>query len=316
MQFSRASVSVVLVSLCFSFTPSFMLLPAFAQSVGSRVVCSPYSLDNQWLPGTVTAADSNGFTVLLDPRPGYGSNEEYHVSKKWVRPGGGAAPAPASSGGSPSNGSAAGNGAGPGSFAVGQRVSANAISVYKDEYWKPGVITQMLPGAYAIKFDDSGLEMVVKDKNVRPGSAAMPAAGNNVTTNTGNQTTPPAPTNGAATPPRGPVVQTPKHVPGKGTPPDGTYTITMLTGGMLITIGTLEISGNTYRGLNKTAGFHPYNIDGTGNMVFSGGLSGMPDGFKLTSSGYEGTDNYGRPLIKIRYVGPTNTHDTMDAIKQ
>jgi putative heme iron utilization protein len=42
----------------------------------------------------------------------------------------------------------------------------------------------------------------------------------------------------------------------------------------------------------------------------------MPEGFTLKSVAYVGGDSKGRPMIKIRYVGPTGYHDTIDAVKQ
>jgi putative heme iron utilization protein len=51
-------------------------------------------------------------------------------------------------------------------------------------------------------------------------------------------------------------------------------------------------------------------------MNLSHGLAGMPDGFKLKSVGYVGADHAGRPLIKIRYIGASNAHDTIDAVRE
>jgi putative heme iron utilization protein len=42
--------------------------------------------------------------------------------------------------------------------------------------------------------------------------------------------------------------------------------------------------------------------------------SGMPDGFTLKSVSYVGADHVGRPLIKIRHIGASNAHDTIDAV--
>ena len=85
---------------------------------------------------------------------------------------------------------------------------------------------------------------------------------------------------------------------------------------MMINIGKLEIQGNTYRGFNANAGFHPFTIDGNGNMSLSAGLSGMPPGFTMKTVGWVGSDSIGRPLIKVTYIGQSGAHDTIDAIKQ
>lgn len=55
------------------------------QGVGSKVDVSPFGLDSQWYPATVTNVQPNGdYEVKLDPREGYGE-ETYFVQKRWVR---------------------------------------------------------------------------------------------------------------------------------------------------------------------------------------------------------------------------------------
>ena len=294
---------------------------AFAQAVGSRVEINPTGLPNTWYAGTVIKSDGSGASVLLDQREGYAPDEKYYVAKKWIR--GASANAAGAPGAAGAQGAAAAQqAAGGAALSVGQRVSANYIYVAKDEFWRSGVISRIIsPGVFAVHFDD-GKDMVVKSDWVRPSSEAMPAANpnanaaGNTNAQAGNHnaaanqtaaaahTTPPAPH------------QSEKHVAGKGAPPNGLYQCNMLSGGMYIHIGTMEINGNTYRAFNKNSGFHPFTVDGSGNMNFSAGLSGMPEGFKLTSCGYAGSDHVGRPLIKIRYVGASNAHDTIDAVRE
>lgn len=319
MTFTKTFACLSVAAICGSF---LNVLSVEAQGVGSRVEINPTGLPNTWYPGTVIKSDGSGASVLLDQREGYAPDEKYYVAKKWIRAasgGTGGVPSTAAVGGS--IGTTAGAPGAGAALSVGQRVSANYIYVAKDEFWKSGVISRIIsPGVYAVHFDD-GKDMVVKSDWVRSSSAPLPAAGEtaknidgqpaNHNAGASSRTTPAAYT---PTPPA--PHQSEKHVAGKGAPPDGLYQCNMISGGMYIHIGTLEIRGNTYRAFNKNGGFHPFTVDGSGNMNFSAGLSGMPDGFKLTSCGYAGSDHVGRPLIKIRYVGASNAHDTIDAVRE
>jgi hypothetical protein len=285
--------------------------PANAQAVGSRVEVSPFGLETSWFPGTVLSNDGSGCQVRLDPRPGYGKNEEYYVQLRWVRasisppPGPAASTSPGSLAASSKSIGTTGDAASSSddNFVVGQRVSGNNVSPSANAYWKAGTITKIIsPGVYEVLFDHNGLKMAMRKDFLRAGATAR------TTPIRYYQSSTPATSAG--------VRQTSAPRPGKGSPPDGLYQVNMSSGGMHIHIGTLEIRGNTYRGLNKAASFHSFGVDGSGSIALSGGLSGMPDGFKLTSVSFEGSDHYGRPFINIRYVGPTGTHDVMNAVRE
>ncbi len=149
---------------------------------------------------------------------------------------------------------------------------------------------------FEVMFDHLGRKLAVKQEWIRPGGPARAATPAN----------PPAQAMHDAG--RAPDA-------GLGFPPGGIYDCNMLSGGMLIHIGKLEIRGNTYRGFSAAGPFHTLGANGS-NLVLSGGLSGMPDGFRLTSCSYVGKDSVGRPLIKIRYIGQSNAHDVIDAVLQ
>lgn len=309
---------VLLSGLIFASTGSV----ALAQAVGSLVECSPTSMPTSWWPGTVIKVDAAGnCTVRLDQREGYAPNEEYFVPKKWVR----AATAPVKAeeaattdsqtrnlGGGDFKAAAttAGNGAQKaGDFAVGTRVRANNIHTPGEAHWHNGTISRMIsPGLYAVHFDHNGLTLVVKQEWIKAGAGAPTAVPNQGGQDAGAQAT-----GGKDTAKnQAPTNQT----KGKGAPPDGLYQCNMISGGMYIHIGTLEIRGGSYRGLNKGAASYSFSVDGAGNMNLSHGLAGMPDGFTLKSVSYVGADHVGRPLIKVRYIGASNAHDTIDAVRE
>jgi hypothetical protein len=70
----------------------FLAVPAFGQSVGSRVLCSPTSSDSDWLPGTVLKVGNGVVIVRLDKRDNHTDGEVYKVQTKWVKPGSGTRP--------------------------------------------------------------------------------------------------------------------------------------------------------------------------------------------------------------------------------
>lgn len=298
----------------------FTAQACFAHAVGERIECSPLGLPNSYFPGTIIEDNGGGaYTVKLDPRPGR-SEEIYTVAAKNLRPIA-AATGNAGQANNGNAGAAAGTGnngafgaanamaatgnapvganqpAGNGTFVPGQRVMANSIFVPGDEHYKAGTIVgQPAPGMFEVMFDHLGRKLAVKQEWIRPGGPARAATPAN----------PPAQAMHDAG--RAPDA-------GLGFPPGGIYDCNMLSGGMLIHIGKLEIRGNTYRGFSAAGPFHTLGANGN-NLVLSGGLSGMPDGFKLTSCSYVGKDSVGRPLIKIRYIGQSNAHDVIDAVLQ
>ncbi len=102
----------------------------------------------------------------------------------------------------------------------------------------------------------------------------------------------------------------------KGAPPDGLYEVNKISGSSYIHIGTLEIKGKTYRGLTKDGGFKPFSLNGANEMVFTSGLVGMPDGWKLKPAKYVGNDEYGHPLIQIWYNSARGASEVADAVKE
>lgn len=108
----------------------------------------------------------------------------------------------------------------------------------------------------------------------------------------------------------------PIQLAGKGTPPDGLYECNKISGSSYIHLGTLEIKGKTYRGLVAEGGFHPYTIDASGNITWTAGLVGMPDGWKLRDSQYQGPDEAGHPRMTINYTSKTGNAEVMDAVKE
>ncbi|QQR57791.1 MAG: hypothetical protein IPG59_22935 [Candidatus Melainabacteria bacterium] len=286
---------------------------AIAQAVGSKVQVSPFSMANQWFGATVVEDLGGGsFKVRLDKRPGYPDGEEYVVAKKWMKAAAAGAPAAPAANNAPQpvNGGAQPGGEAPeqtapqAGFSIGQRVMANSIHT-EGSYWHPGTITgEPAPGMFEVHFDHNNLKLAVKKEWIKGGA---PAKANTAPANNANNNAVPA-TNAKAN-------QGGKADVGKGAPPSGEYTCNMLSGGMFIHIGTLEIQGNNYRGFTKSGPFHAYTTSG-GNLNLSSGLVSMPEGFTLKSVAYVGGDSKGRPMIKIRYVGPTGYHDTIDAVKQ
>ncbi|MBX3076865.1 hypothetical protein KF913_23350 [Candidatus Obscuribacterales bacterium] len=230
-------------------------------------------------------------------------------------------------------------------FAIGAKVDAQPWGTE----WRNATVTGTVQGGFVVKLDN-GDDYVVPMNRIRgfsgtaisdapagktstEGSTSAPSGsttagttsgtsttvknssgrGNTTSQNSGRSGSTSAPSSPATyVPPgqKGPISQ------GKGKPPDGTYACVLWTAGMMVNIGKLEIKGNQYRGLNKASGFHPYTIDGNGNMALSAGLNGMPDGFTMKSVGYVGTGSSGKDLIHIKYIGRNNAHEKMDAIRE
>lgn len=83
-------------------------------------------------------------------------------------------------------------------------------------------------------------------------------------------------------------------------PPDGIYSCAMLSGSMLMTLGTLEIDGDRYRGFSGDD-WARYTMGPDGGIQWTGGLAGMPDGFVL-GDGRLTADSRGRPLLEVNYT--------------
>lgn len=214
-------------------------------------------------------------------------------------------------------------------FAIGTRVDASPYSAK----WFPAKVTGTVQGGYTVKLD-TGEDFVVPMNRIRAftgtdSAASSAAAGTTsgvIPLTTPKTTVSPVyrPSQGATSPYKNATGSAPSSgaapakstQQGQGKPPDGVYAVVLWTAGMMINVGKLEIRGNTYRGLNKDASFHPFSVDGSGNMALSSGLSGMPDGFTMKSVAYVGIGSSGRPLIHIKYIGRNNAHEKMDAIRE
>lgn len=104
---------------------------------------------------------------------------------------------------------------------------------------------------------------------------------------------------------------------GVGAPPDGIYTCNKISGRSYIHIGTIEIRGGTYKGFSSQQGsFHPYTIDGSGSIVWTAGLTSLPDGWTLKPGKYVGLDYRGRPLIRVYYNSNRGAAEVVDATKE
>ncbi|MBY0545902.1 MAG: hypothetical protein K2W95_01290 [Candidatus Obscuribacterales bacterium] len=109
----------------------------------------------------------------------------------------------------------------------------------------------------------------------------------------------------------------PTTSPGAGAPPDGIYQCNKISIRSYIHIGTIEIRGGTYKGFSSEQGsFHPYSMDGSGNIVWTGGLTGLPPGWKLSPAKYVGLDYKGHPLIRVYYTSDRGAAEVIDAVKE
>lgn len=100
-----------------------------------------------------------------------------------------------------------------------------------------------------------------------------------------------------------------------GAPPSGTYVCQKISGSSLIGLGNLEIRGNTYSGIGG-GGSAPFTIDASGGITWTRGLRGLPDGWTVTSSRYEGLDYLGRPIVKIGYRTSRGSTDLIDCVRE
>ena len=92
---------------------------------------------------------------------------------------------------------------------------------------------------------------------------------------------------------------------------EGTYEMVKLSGSSLMSLGDLEIKGNTCQALGQ-GGFKPFTIDASGNITWGAGLAILPDGWKIRRTVYT-KDSKGKPLIQIYYTSASGTDDSIDA---
>lgn len=223
-----------------------------------------------------------------------------------------------------------------GGLVEGSRVLASPFS--DPNQWFPGTIVKALDGGkngFVVRLDQKpGVNyqdtFQMNEKWVKPGGGTAPPNREGIDPNLGTfygldpsliAKKNPAPntnTNTTNTPANGngnqQINKNEKHVQGKGTPPDGLYEVNKIYSQGYMYLGTLEIRGNTYRGLSQEGPFHPYSIDGAGGITWTAGLQGIPDGWSVDKGNYNGHDHTGKDWIQIRFQGFRNAEEIADAI--
>lgn len=216
---------------------------------------------------------------------------------------------------------------------VGSRVLASPFSM--PDNWYNATILKVVPGGYVVRLDQKpGIhygdlfkipDTSVKAGNVGPAPPLPPmdanearrlgidpgligGAGQNAHGNTGVVAS-------AYSRPEYPPQARNDNVKGLGRPPDGHYELYKISGSSFIRIGSIDMKGNTYRGLVAEGAFHPYTMDADGGITWTNGLVGMPPGWKLLKSFYTGLDPGGKPRMEVKYMGIHNTLETADATR-
>ena len=306
-----------------------------------------------WYRGKITALRSGGgFTVVADDGAEYlmyndprfiktaAPASQGSASGSATGSGGFPVSAGTSSSGGISIGAGAGGGFSTGATASGATSAGGAAKSYKvgdiieiqasmrtdpsTGLWTRGKVIALKKNGGLTVLGEDGSEYLMwtgKPQYIRPASSTAPfrpATGPSGSYG-GNSTSKPSLSPGNST---GANTGFPKpnssasDRPAKGAPPDGEYNCMKISSGSLIHLGTLEIRGGTYRGLDKTGGFAPMVINGAGNITWSQGLRGMPNGWKVYDSRYVGGDSQGRPLIQIYYRSGSGWNEMMDALKE
>lgn len=85
---------------------------------------------------------------------------------------------------------------------------------------------------------------------------------------------------------------------------DGTYVCTYNSGGMLFTLGNLQIKGNQYSGFSGDK-WGTYSGTKETSFTFHDGLVGIPDGFTVTASRWLTSSYSGDQYLEIAYVSPS-----------
>lgn len=100
-----------------------------------------------------------------------------------------------------------------------------------------------------------------------------------------------------------------------GLPPDGTYPCAKISpGGLLIGVGSLDIRGATYRGLEGGGGYSPLRAEGN-LLTLTAGLRGMPKGWQILRA-ESSADGSGRPLVRIFYRSSAGFDDAIDCVRE
>lgn len=209
-----------------------------------------------------------------------------------------------------------------GQFKVGQRVKADATRI---GMFKPGTITELLPyGKFRVQFDDEigRYEPTVISEGFMKAADNLspPSSGVNAQQQAGAHKSTP----GQAIPHTPPAASTNTKAPadagdrlpeGQGAPPNGKYVAQKISpGGQLMGLGELEIRGNSYRGI-AGGGMAPFSASG-GNIIWSAGITGLPDGWVIRKSVYRGLDHMGRPYIQVYYRSKAGFNDCFDCVRE
>lgn len=245
-------------------------------AVGTRILVSPLSFPNEWLPATVLKVENGGYVIRLDKKYGEHYSDVFKVPDTSVKMGNVAAAPP---------------GLGPISDFDAMRHGLDIMA------------GATMGGAAPAKAGMAGVNNFQAN--------ATNTGTRQDTTKTANN----AANAYASTPPEYRPRPTNDNVKGVGAPPDGHYELYKLSVGSFIRIGSIEIRGNNYRGLTQDGAFHPYTIDTDGGITWTGGLVGMPQGWQLKKSFYTGLDPGGKPRIEVKYLGVHNTLETADATR-
>lgn len=337
----RRSVGVIVFVTAFLLiaTPCSQAQTAAKYSLGQRVMADPTGLGNMRAGVVTEVLPFERYRVQLDEE--VGRQGPIVMLERNMKAG---APPPQS--GTPAAAFAAGQ---PivGSFTLGQRIIGDPTGLGN---MRAGVVTEVLQfDRYRVQFDDevgrSG-PTVMLARNMKLGTVASSASTTVVTQtpsfNPGRVLTPsnqiqannPVRTaQPAAQHAPQPVAQQAQqqphdehagdadspqwHTPGKGAPPSGSYECNKIGSAGFSSVGDgLEISGNTYRGIGKTGGFHPYTLGAINRITWTGGIRSLPDSWTIKHSYYAGPDYMGRPLIKIYYRSTSGWNDCIDCVKR
>ena len=267
-------------------------------------------------PGTVMKVEGEWVFVRLDDgderRMPLKSDRSY-----WVKAAGGnqTAPNPPRANQSPAEQT------GGTAFSVGQRVDVDVIMAGAPEraIYRSGTVMKVEGEWVFVRLDDgderrmplkSDRSYWVKAAGGNQASVNPPRANQTAANQAG--TAPPIATTNPPAQPR-PAKEDPK-TEGLGAPPSGIYNAHKISpGGQLMGLGKLEIQGNTYRGI-AGGSLSPYTVAGDGNITWSRGLTGMPEGWTYVRSVYVGKDYRGRPLIKVYYRSTSGWNDAFDCV--
>jgi hypothetical protein len=206
----------------------------------------------------------------------------------------------------------------------GARVVVDIIMAGAPEraMWKAGTISRIENGEYVVRLDNGeerslpirpDKHWVSASKTSAPAPKPSSSASTPSTSVTakGSTTT----TAAAATPATKDEGDGALKPPGLGAPPSGVYNCQKI-GQSYAGFGPLEIRGTTYRGIASKGAFHPFSVDSSGQIKWSAGIGGLPDGWTIRSSYYAGKDSLGRPLIKIYYRSKAGWNDLIDCVME